>query len=364
MSLSLALPPSAALLSSSRPVQLAQLHPVALASILDSHLRRQPDHDRVFGTLLGVRRSASSSSSTDEAAVSPSTVQVTDAYAVPYAVRSHGGQVTIDVEHHRAVLDLHLKANPRLVVVGWFATHPTLNSFSALIHQFYSTECTTTAAGQNAASGSGQQAVHLALDPDSLEFTCYTASPIGGQASNANGQEAHFAFVPIPSTVVVPAQERPSLDLLTERLSSLSALVPDAATAATLSSAQSDANPATPLETLYSLLRQVTAMLDQVLAYVEKVTRGEIQGDEKIGRALLETVGTVPTRAANAGSGVAASEEQGGEVEEAAVEKKKSSKSGGARSADAAAVQQVDFEEEFNAHLADVLMVRSLLVSL
>lgn len=60
--------------------------------------------------------------------------------------------------------------------------------------------------------------------------------------------------------------------------------------------------------------------MDGILSYVGEVKRGERKGDEKIGRELLENVGVVPGAV-------------GGE--------------GG-------------FEEEFNNHLSDVLMVRSL----
>jgi len=84
-----------------------QVSPLPLASILDHHLRRPDSQDRVFGTLLGVRSDLDNS------------VQVRNAFGVPY--EAHGkGQVTIDMDHHRALLDLHLKVNPKEVVVGWF----------------------------------------------------------------------------------------------------------------------------------------------------------------------------------------------------------------------------------------------------
>lgn len=286
-----------------------QLHPVVLASILDSHLRRPADHDRVLGTLLGPRSSG----------------QVTEAFSVPYAVRAKG-QVTIDVEHHRAMVDLHLKQNPKLVVLGWFATHPQLNSFSALIHNFYAAESPATTA-----------AVHLALDPQSLEFQTYTAQPLGTDG---------LAFTPVPHSVLVAPHERPSLDLLSSRLSSLSNLVPPTQEP----SQGGDLEVPTPLEALYALLRQVTSMLDQVLDYVKQVAQGQRQGDDKVARALLETVGSVPQVAPPA----PVEKEAGEEESRAAGAGEGESSTGGAAAADPI----VDFEEEFNAHLADVLMVR------
>ncbi|GAA5878238.1 hypothetical protein JCM3774_005851 [Rhodotorula dairenensis] len=321
MTLTLALPPSAAL-NHARPVHRAQLHPVVLATILDSHLRRQPDHDRVLGTLLGPKQPAHGQAGT---------VHVTEAFAVPYAVR-HRGQVTIDVEHHRAVLDLHLKLNPKLQVVGWFATDPNLNSFSALIHNFYQNE------------SPGQQALHLALDPESLQFRVWTAQPLGSAAG--------LAFTPVEHSVHVQPHDRPSLDLLSSRVSSLSQLV-SAAAAADQDQDQDrdreDLEVPTPLDALYTLLNQVTVMLDQVLDYVKQVAQGQIPPNEKVGRALLETVGSVPVASpAPAATPTAPAAEDNKEENDAAT-KTKATATG--------STSLVDFEEEFNAHLADVLMV-------
>lgn len=385
--LSLALPPSAALALSSpgpasapaagastpsaasaasaaaqapRPVPAAEIHPLALAQVLDSHLRRHHAHDRVFGTLLGLRRAPQAQGhGAPTATAAAAALQVTESFAVPYAVRGQG-QVTIDIEHHRAMLELYTRQNPRLVVVGWYATHPNLNSFSALIHQFYQHECLA------GAHPSLHQAVHLALDPESLAWQCYTALPIGLSASaSASASDAHLAFAPLDASVLVQPHERPSLDLLTSRLSSLSALVPaegasDSNSNGTLAGAADGTAVPTALESLYALLRQVTAMLDQVLEYVRSVASGEVPGDEKVGRALLETVGNVPTRrsaapaAAGAGAGARAEEEEEGA--EGAEKKGAAARATGEPPAAAAA----DFEEEFNAHLADVLMVRLL----
>ncbi|GAA6024748.1 hypothetical protein JCM11491_004799 [Sporobolomyces phaffii] len=291
MTLTLNLPSTS--LASTRPVSQVQVSPMPLAAILDHHLRRPESQDRVFGTLLGVRSDLDNS------------VQVRNAFGVPY--EAHGkGQVTIDMDHHRALLDLHLKVNPREVVVGWYATSPALNSFSALIHSFYTSESAPF------------PAVHLTLDPESLAFTTYVSSPIGTSL-----RADHLTFVPVVSSLQVAEQERPGLDLLAQNLTSLER------SASTPPQIDSDVNVASPLATLHSLVEKVSIMLDQVLEYVRQVAAGEREGDEKVGRALLETVGHVP---ASVGA---------------------KSTSGTKKSGDKAK----DFEEEFNAHLADVLMV-------
>ncbi|GAA6033313.1 hypothetical protein JCM8097_006687 [Rhodosporidiobolus ruineniae] len=314
MSISLALPPSG-VPSSQRPVSSVQSHPLVLAAMLDAHLRRSDGQDRVFGTLLGSRNPDTGA------------VELKNAFAVPYEVRGRG-QVTIDMDHHRALLDLHLKVQPRETVVGWFATAPTLNSFSALIHNFYSSEAAPF------------PAVHLTLDPATLAVAAYTASPIGtGASSSSSSAGAQLAFTPVDVAVKVAEQDRPGLDLLTANLSSFSASV-SASVSAAAGAPSVDAPVAlqTPLAQLHALLAHVQAMLDQVLSYVRDVNAGEREGDAKVGRALLETVGSVPSSSKKAPAPAAQVQAQQGE--------------------EGQATDKVDgFEEEFNQHLADVLMV-------
>ncbi|GAA6061440.1 hypothetical protein JCM10212_002021 [Sporobolomyces blumeae] len=303
MTLTLNLPSTS--LAATRPVSQVQVSPLPLASVLDHHLRRPESQDRVFGTLLGVRNDLDNS------------VQIRNAFGVPY--EAHGkGQVTIDMDHHRALLDLHLKVNPKEVVVGWYATSPQLNSFSALIHSFYTSESAPF------------PAVHLTLDPSTLAFTTYTASPIGTSI-----RADHLAFVPVESSLLVAEQERPGLDLLTQNLTSLQIASSSSSSSSASTSPQldSDLSVPSPLATLHALVEKVAVMLDQVLAYVRRVNSGEVKGDERVGRALLETVGHVPSAATEKGPKSTAGQKNktGDKVK--------------------------DFEEEFNAHLADVLMV-------
>lgn len=111
----------------------------------------------------------------------------------------------------------------------------------------------------------------------------------------------------------VHEHERSGIDLLTSNLTSLSTLP---------APSSSDLSIDTPLATLYHLLSKVSIMLDSVLEYVRAVAAGELEGDERVGRALLETVGVVPASGTSKGLG-----------------------------------DSKGFEEDFNAHLADVLMV-------
>lgn len=71
---------------------------------------------------------------------------------------------------------------------------------------------------------------------------------------------------------------------------------------------------------MHSMLSEVQTMLSTVLSYVQSVLSGSTKGDSKVGRYLLETLGSVPVTSTGAKEGQS-------------------------------------FEEEFNTHLADLLMV-------
>lgn len=48
----------------------------------------------------------------------------------------------------------------------------------------------------------------------------------------------------------------------------------------------------TELDILEKSIKDIIAMIDRVLAYVQSVTSGEIAGDERIGRKLLDSLGS------------------------------------------------------------------------
>ncbi|KAG0149021.1 hypothetical protein CROQUDRAFT_40395 [Cronartium quercuum f. sp. fusiforme G11] len=300
------------LLSVPQPLSLPRLHsgsasltnvtiqPLPLAAILDHHLRRPEHQDRVFGTLLGLRN------------IETGEVEVRSSFGVPYA--ANGRDVAVDSDHHRSLLELHHRVSPKEVVVGWYATSPVLNSFSSLIQDFYNSESVPL------------PAIHLTLDPATLNFKTFISSPIGLSTL----QTLNLMFKPVPSSLSIPTPERTALELLSKPMRSSSAeatqLEADLKQQQTqlINRLKEPLKADLPMNHLHHLLTQLKEMLDQVYEYVARVNRGEIKGNNQLGKFLLDTIGSLPI-------GLTAGSQQAGKA--------------------------ASFEDDFQAHIADVLMV-------
>ncbi|KAF8521847.1 Mov34-domain-containing protein [Gautieria morchelliformis] len=223
------------------------VHPVALFSILDHFLRREDSQERVIGTLLGIR--------------SENEIEVRNCFAVLHNETAE--QVAVDMDYHRTMFELHQKVNPKEVIVGWYSTGSNLNTYSALIQNFYSQETLP------------HQAVHIAMDTgvqegEQVGVKAYLSSPVGVQPKPEN-----CVFVPIQCELRFHEAERSGLDLLSQASNSSSpvALLSD-------------------LAVLEASIQQVAAMVDRVLVYVRSVLAGEVQGDVAVGRYLIDTLST------------------------------------------------------------------------
>lgn len=224
------------------------IHPVALFSILDHYLRRTDSQERVIGTLLGVRNE--------------NEVEVRSSFAVLHSETSE--QVAVDMEYHRTMYELHHKVNPKEVIVGWYSTGCDLNTYSALIQNFYSQETAPHPAilvSLNTGVEQGQQA----------GVTAHISAPVGVFPKPEN-----CVFVPVPVELRFHDAEKSGLDLLTS-------------TAASSSSTTSQ--PIADVEIIERSILSVSSMLDRVLSYVQAVLSGEKEGDAAIGRYLMDTLG-------------------------------------------------------------------------
>lgn len=256
--LHLARPLAPASISSAAPTTApinCSILPQALFSILDHASRRPADQERVIGTLLGVR----SEDGTE--------VEIRNCYAVPHTESAE--QVEVDMDYQKAMLGLHLRANPKEVLVGWYATSSDLNTFSALIQNFYSQQ------------GEGtwpHPAVHLTVSTiagQDIDAHTYISAPIGVTAERAADS---CLFIPVPHEIKYGEAEKSGLELI----------------AGAKEREDRTLLMQTDLETLENAIEQVLEMLERVSNYVSNVLDEEVDSSSALGQYLMNTLSLAP----------------------------------------------------------------------
>lgn len=222
-------------------------------------------------------------------------VEVRSSFGVPYA--ANGRDVAVDSDHHRTLLELHHRVSPKEVVVGWYATSPVLNSFSSLIQDFYNTESVPL------------PAIHLTLDPVSLTFKTYISSPIGLSTL----QTLNLLFKPVPSTLSIPTAERTALELISKPI--LNEKLPKMDLDSTIKRFKEPISTELPIYHLQTLLIKLKEMVVEVDEYVDKVNQNLCAPNHQLGQFLLNTLNSISIN------------------------------------------KTLSFEDSFQSHLADVLMV-------
>ncbi|KAE9975731.1 hypothetical protein EG327_008349 [Venturia inaequalis] len=239
---------------STAPVNVV-VQPQAIFSILDHSLRRPTEQERVIGTLLGSR----SEDGTE--------ITIANCYAVPHTETAE--QVEVDMEYQKSMMQLHLKANPKEVLVGWYATSSDLNTFSALIQNFYSQQ------------GDGTwpfPAVHLTVSTapgKEVEARAYISSPIGVTPERAADTAL---FIPVPYEIRYGEAEKSGLELIAgakDREDRTQSVVTD-------------------IESLERAIEQVLDMLERVSTYVSNVLDEEAEPSSALGQFLMNTLSLAP----------------------------------------------------------------------
>ena len=232
----------------------------AVFSILDHSSRRPPDQHRVIGTLLGTR---------DSPDTPDSTITIHSSFAVGHTETTD--QVEVDMEYQKTMLALHLKANPKEVLVGWYATSSELNTFSALIQNFYG--------GQ----GDGTfpyPAVHMTVDTHiegrgGIEVRTYISSPVGVTPERAADSAA---FLPVPYSVKYTDADRSGLEMIS----------------AAKDREDRTTDLMTDIEGLERAMEDILSMLDRVAKYVENVIEEEAPASVALGQFLLNALALAP----------------------------------------------------------------------
>jgi len=226
---------------------------------LDHHNRRQEGAGRVIGTLLGKRDG--------------DRVEITNAFAVPHAER--GDEVAIGKDFNRQMLALHIRANPKETVVGWYATAlpdesdpngecKCIADTSSLIHEFYAGEC-------------DDDPIHLVVDTslqtDDVALRAYKSTPVC-----VKGEPLANMFHEIRLALKSSESERICIDRM----------IGSASTSKGASTTQDEGLA------LQISMEKLLAMLETCSEYVDKVVDGTISADDEMGRDISETLNSVP----------------------------------------------------------------------
>ena len=197
---------------------------------------------------------------------------MTNCFAVPHAER--GDEVAIGKDFNKQMLALHLRANKKESVVGWYASAALgegagapdlIADTSSLIHEFYAGE-----------SDEGDP-IHLVVDTrlkeDSISVRAYRSTPVMVQ-----GEPLANLFHELNLTMESTDPETISLHQMVADDDGKDA-------------SKSDENAGEPLllsmEKLYSLLETASN-------YVDSVVEGKIDPDAEVGRQVADTLATVP----------------------------------------------------------------------
>lgn len=247
-------PASMAAQPSTSPVSVL-VQPQALFSILDHSTRRPKDQDRVIGTLLGTRSDDGSE------------ITIQNCYAVPHTENAE--QVEVDMEYQKTMLSMQLRANPKEVLVGWYATSSELNTFSALIQNFY---------GQQGDGTYPHPAVHLTVSTDPgqpPEVRTYIGAPIGVTSERTDDS---CSFIPVPHEVKYGEAERSGLETISgakDREDRSVGLIGD-------------------IEGLERSVEHVLEMVERVGKYVSDVLDEEAEPSTALGQFLLNALSLAP----------------------------------------------------------------------
>ncbi|KAM4065411.1 JAB1/Mov34/MPN/PAD-1 ubiquitin protease [Hirsutella rhossiliensis] len=235
------------------------IQPQAVLSILDHAVRRDirenAQSTRVIGALVGTR----SEDGTE--------VEVRSCFAIPHTEEED--QVEVDVEYQKNMLALTLKASPRESLLGWYTTSHELNSFSALIQNFFGSPETGTFP---------HPAIHLTISTEpgeDIQTKCYISAPV---AVNAERAAESCLFIQVPHKMLYGDADRSALE--------------------TLGSAQNLESRTAPLvsdiEGLGRSIEQTLGLLDRVSEWANGVLDEEEEPNNALGQHLMSALSLAP----------------------------------------------------------------------
>ncbi|KAG7288627.1 hypothetical protein NEMBOFW57_004981 [Staphylotrichum longicolle] len=234
------------------------IQPQAVFSVIDHAVRRDTrdtQSTRVIGALVGTRSEDGSE------------VEVRSTFAIPHT--ENEDQVEVDVEYQKNMLALTLKASPRETLLGWYTTSHELNSFSALIQNFFASPETGTFP---------HPAVHLTISTEpgaGIETKTYISAPVAVSPDRA---AESCLFIEVPHKLLFTDAERAALG-----------------TSAAAAESESRSAPVfSDIESLAQSLESVSDLLDRVSGFVGEVLDEERDGSHALGQYLMNALSLAP----------------------------------------------------------------------
>lgn len=196
-----------------------------------------------------------------------SEVEVRSTFAIPHT--ENEDQVEVDVEYQKNMLALTLKASPRETLLGWYTTSHELNSFSALIQNFFASPETGTFP---------HPAVHLTISTEpgaGIETKTYISAPVAVSPDRA---AESCLFIEVPHKLLFTDAERAALG-----------------TSAAAAESESRSAPVfSDIESLAQSLESVSDLLDRVSGFVGEVLDEERDGSHALGQYLMNALSLAP----------------------------------------------------------------------
>ncbi|XP_049746380.1 eukaryotic translation initiation factor 3 subunit F [Elephas maximus indicus] len=227
--------------------RVVRLHPVILASIVDSYERRNEGAARVIGTLLGT--------------VDKHSVEVTNCFSVPH--NESEDEVAVDMEFAKNMYELHKKVSPNELILGWYATGHDITEHSVLIHEYYSREAPNP--------------IHLTVDTSlqngRMSIKAYVSTLMG-----VPGRTMGVMFTPLTVRYAYYDTERIGVDLIMKTCFSPNRVI----------------GLSSDLQQVGGASARIQDALSTVLQYAEDVLSGKVSADNTVGRFLMSLVNQVP----------------------------------------------------------------------
>ena len=206
-------------------------------------------------------------------------VEVTNCFAVPHAER--GDEVAIGKDFNKQMLGLHVRANRKEVVVGWYASAALgdegdgqstdlIADTSSLIHEFY--------AGETDEGDPIHLVVDTRLRDDSISVRAFRSTPVMVQ-----GEPMANLFHELRLTLQSTEPETIAVSQMIE-----------AAAGGSGEEKKEEEGAGGDQEPLLVSMGKLLELLETASKYVDSVVDGKVEPDAEIGRKVADTLATVP----------------------------------------------------------------------